>query len=1195
MLRVLTLLLLASGVAAQATLVAARDVASSPSPFSGFGIYGRPAGQPPLRQWVFVDVSAASASAATLEVDDGVENVSTPVTLAAGNQTVVAYGRTRFPAGRTNAGVVRLRIGGNVVSTLNNVTLGSHRPWTCHLVSDTCDDDVWGFNTKAEELTASVNLTRAELDAMDRDDAAGRPDHARNRFHSIHARAIEDFVAGAPVHVARMAQRIAQGRLEVNPMPTTPLTAALSGAEFVQHLIPYRRVERAWQPPPLLGFNYQETAGMPFGLPTVLAESGVVGLAFSPLYSAIPTGEVGPLSYWEGPDGQRVLLHVTDTYYVAQGRTWQDLLLFARNVFDNFGPQAYPWSHYCIFGTYSDLFSTTWTRAGVSGQIAYAAWAALQQAHPGAEFPRVDSSTHSRFFGAIAAERTAHPGIDAGLPVLRGDYGSEWEGWTVSLARYASQWREAMALLPGADVLLAAAELAQPGTHAVLGPKLDFAHRETTRMHDHGWCGSDPTNKTMSANLRRDWGRNATRDARDVSRQALQVLTLGMQTGAAPVLVVFHKESFPNSAVAEFDLTAAGLGAGPWVARDRATGQLRPTQVDRIAGSDRLLVECGVLPPFGWRSYELVPGTSGAPRAPLFAGSAGGGQVALANEHHRVVLDPVTHRIVSLLDLARGRELVPSTRPLGLYGDAAAGTAAFTQGTLVTTRTGAVCAEAVLAGSANGIQYTTTVRVHAGRPGIEWETACSGGLGIAKGPLFLAGARTAAPTVYVQNPLAVFRAGYAPQGDQLPRSSLVHHAQDRYLDIAGADAGMTVVASDSMTAFVQGLSSIQSLGTDQVAFPLFGYQWTTLVNEKPFDQNGETEVRFRFALLPHDGVHRPAQAYRFASAVGRHAPLVHLVPANQNGGSGQETRSFAWVPNPGVAVTTLGFAEDGPQRGLVAQVWDMGSGAAQPIPLRLGLEGWGGVASGIRTDPMQRDRSGAANDLSVVGARAGLALRPRSIATARLFPGAAAGAPQPQITGVQPPALASLQDGQVLRLDGPELGAAIAVQVGTQWFHGLRALGADAVEVEVPRIDALGTVPVRVRTAHGLSAAANVTITVPSRPRLWFSTTDALPSQVLTIEQAAQPGDLLALFVSPILAPFRFAPGLLELDIGGPGGQIFALPAVNADAGGKAFASVQNPGLGDSTLHFQTIVGRFVGGGLTLPAPTTNVVSVRLR
>ncbi|HEV2783913.1 MAG TPA: glycoside hydrolase family 38 C-terminal domain-containing protein [Actinophytocola sp.] len=145
--------------------------------------------------------------------------------------------------------------------------------------------------------------------------------------------------------------------------------------------------------------------------------------------------------------------------------------------------------------------------------------------------------------------------------------------------------------------------------------------------------------------------RVANRSRQVLSRQ----IDIPHAPGSTPV-VVFNPHAWPVDSVVELE-----FGGHPAPLGERLTDERgQPVAVQRIrsqavvAGRRRLAFRAQ-LPPLGYRTYHVLEGAA-ADAPELVADGAG-----LENEHLRVVVDPATGWLSSLVDKATGADLVPES------------------------------------------------------------------------------------------------------------------------------------------------------------------------------------------------------------------------------------------------------------------------------------------------------------------------------------------------------------------------------------------------------------------------------------------------------------------------------------------------------------------------------------------------------
>src|ERR1035438_10218010 len=132
------------------------------------------------------------------------------------------------------------------------------------------------------------------------------------------------------------------------------------------------------------------------------------------------------------------------------------------------------------------------------------------------------NATLPMFFEAVARARPA-------LATIRGDFGSSWDLWPVTLARYAADERTGERILLSAEALLTRRGNAN-AIKATRGER-ERAEWNWIMLADHAWNGSDAANRDVNAELRRKWSEELHSLARDMTRK--DWAAAGLKPGAA--------------------------------------------------------------------------------------------------------------------------------------------------------------------------------------------------------------------------------------------------------------------------------------------------------------------------------------------------------------------------------------------------------------------------------------------------------------------------------------------------------------------------------------------------------------------------------------------------------------------------------------------------------------------------------------
>lgn len=123
---------------------------------------------------------------------------------------------------------------------------------------------------------------------------------------------LEDVLAIEPEHAETIKQLMAEGKLSAGPWYVLPDEMLVSGESLIRNLSAGLRLTRQFGEPAMIGYC-PDTFGHSQDLPNILNGFGIKN-AF--LWRGVPLLEMGPVFWWNAPDGSRVLgYHLTRGYY----------------------------------------------------------------------------------------------------------------------------------------------------------------------------------------------------------------------------------------------------------------------------------------------------------------------------------------------------------------------------------------------------------------------------------------------------------------------------------------------------------------------------------------------------------------------------------------------------------------------------------------------------------------------------------------------------------------------------------------------------------------------------------------------------------------------------------------------------------------------------------------------------------------
>jgi alpha-mannosidase len=504
--------------------------------------------------------------------------------------------------------------------------------WKCHL-------DIGYTHTVPEVINKYRTHDMDQLLAMF-DQTKGLPEPERFRW-MLPAWALDVVLDGnqTPERRAKLEQAVKDGRLLWHALPFTFETEAADLEELVRDLSYGSRLARRFNVPLPIEAKQTDMPEQAWAMPTLLAHAGIKYLHIGANSGSKPhseTAKIPTLCWWEGPDGSRVLLGMSDDYgwgSITPPRDWKHktwLAFFVRG--DNQGPP--------------------------SPQDVENILARARQALPGVN---VRFGRPGEFAEAIIAEEKANPT----LPVIRGDMPDTWVHGQMSCPMPTQVHRHAGGDLITLGLLDTTLKSFGLVTEPV-APLLDVGYRNSGFYAEHTWGlngGYFRGAKLYQPDWRQrfeageykkfddtyeyhmNYGRNAEATAREGLAPRLAQLAGGVKC-EGPRAVVFNPLPWPRDAVVEVKVPATIAVAK---VTDAATGKPVAFEQD----GETLRIEARALPPGGYTTFAIRPGSATVPAVTTLPADG-----VLKTEHFTARFDLERGGIASLVENSTGRELV---------------------------------------------------------------------------------------------------------------------------------------------------------------------------------------------------------------------------------------------------------------------------------------------------------------------------------------------------------------------------------------------------------------------------------------------------------------------------------------------------------------------------------------------------------
>lgn len=618
-----------------------------------------------LGQWLIlrIDSSEPHVRSARITVEHGKDRTFTDIDLIPGRREYRCYatGGENGPT-QPSIALVSLEVSGERFHL--SCRVGSYRPWTIYLLSDTCSDYTWGYSNELRYKADDVALTEAELAALEAT-ISDLPEH-RNRYNFVVANEVEFYrESHFDVEAERLFARIRDGYFSVSPFPTM----SISGAQSIEELARQFYLAREWERDYGISIkyaNHQETPSITWAAASMLASCGISYLVKGLLPFDTPWASrlaEPPIFLWEGPDGSRVRYrrynHSYDEgHFILQELREINNVIERRIVpkYESYGPE-YPFRSIGVVGVYSDLSSGT------------AAFAQIKANHVAAYnnqgwvYPRIVNASHQIFWEAI--EREIAQGID--LPVFRGDYGTSWEIWLPTVADLFARWRRAQLLGPSADKAHAVAARLYPTWARSTRQRIREGWRALINLSDHAWNGAESENRRLNLSLRERWLNTVEDTLGGVKREGLELTAACIpppEEGTG--IVVFNTLGWARDGIVEVPVTSLPEShRGGDLMAIASDGTTRPVQRCSVDGYESVCFLATDVPSIGYRRFALTDAND--TRASVVADTLPRARKnRIENQYFDIEVDPTNGSVCRLYSKVLRREMLRDDERDGL-------------------------------------------------------------------------------------------------------------------------------------------------------------------------------------------------------------------------------------------------------------------------------------------------------------------------------------------------------------------------------------------------------------------------------------------------------------------------------------------------------------------------------------------------
>jgi alpha-mannosidase len=719
---------------------------------------------------------------------------------------------------------------------------------------------------------------------------AGYPEGARFKWNTEVLWAVDSYLNHAtPEKQRQFVDAVASGQIGLDALYGNELTGLCRPEELLRLL--------QWGPSigkrcgvKVESAMISDVPGLTWGTVSACAQAGVryfsLGINFIDGGRTLPAWEDRPF-YWLGPDGvQKVLCWLPYKGY-ALGHTGYKLDESLPERLAQLDAKRYPY----------DVVQLRWNVGGDNGPPDARLPEVVKAWNARYARPRLVIATTAEVFRALEKKHADK------IPVARGDFTPYWENGACSTARETALNRTAAERLVQAEAL-----------SSMLGPErypaasFTEAWRNVILYDEHTWGAHNSITEPDSPFVKDQWKvKQAFALDADAQSRTLLAEVLGNRDVGRPTAVdVFNTSSWTRTSLVVLDKATSAGG-------DVVTGPRgEPVRSQRLTTGELAFLATDV-PALAGRRYRIVAGKAAS------GGNARATGTAVGTPGVTVRLDPVSGAVASLYSTATNAEMSDTRSGVGLNQFAYVAADRVKEPkpagppSIKVKEAGPLVASLVAESDAPGcVRFSREVRVVDGLDQVDIVNVIDKKAVREKEAVHLGFAfNVPEGVIRMDIPWAVMR----PEVDQIAGSCKNWFSVGRWVDISGADRGVTLATLDAPIVEVGAITDDKLGSTPDPAAWLAHVQpsqtvYSMVMNNHwhtnyKADQDGPTT--FRYSLLPHRQ-YDPVAVQRFGIECGQ--PLV-AVPAR---GPEPAATPLLSVDRPEVVVASLKPSADGQAR-----------------------------------------------------------------------------------------------------------------------------------------------------------------------------------------------------------------------------------------------------------------------------------------
>jgi len=787
------------------------------------------------------------------------------------------------------------------------------------------------------------------------------PDGSRFKWNCEIAWQVQNYIKNrSEKKVKELMRLVKKGDIDIGGVYVHPLTGLCSHEELIR-LIYYAEYLRRKYKIKLESAILTDTPSYTWGFSSVLSRGGIkyasVGINNFAWGNFHKKTNLKTPFYWLGPDNEKVLIWFMHNYahghLVGINQSYEKTCaLLPKYLEEVWGDSGYPFDVLLLHGSHGDNARVDNYRACGTVREWNRRWA----------YPRLVISTNSGFFKHLEQK------YGNKIPKIKGDWGSYWEDGPASSAYETALNRQTHNRINNAEKYsVISASLKKRWKY----PAEDIRkiYEDMIMYDEHTWGADGSITKPDSTATKGSWAfktnfaYRAALTTEKVLKESIKAIEslVSVKLLDLPALVVLNPMVWERTDIIEMVIEKKTLENNKvFKVVDSLTGRDTPCQILEWSDNSnrcRFLFVARDVPPMGYRTYRVIPGTGSVDKtgSVLISGKT------MENKFYRLSLDPVTGGISSIYDKQLKKEIVDlkcphkfnqyiydEGIPPGTFADVAICEPEYGQRVLFPDdryprrHKRYVPYKAVIEQGENGpvrSSLVSTVRAK-GCSGIRQEVILYRDLKridiinrlVKKHILNKEG-------VYYAFPFKVNRGQFTcelpgaimrPETDQISGAGRDWYAVQNWVNIAGSEYGVTWAPREAHLVEFGDINSgrwlkrLKPANTTLFSYIMNNYWWTNF----RVGQGGN--LTFSYAITSYQGRFRPTDAVRFGHSYNNPLDVILLDKAS-TGRLSAAKGSFCEINRKNVIVSSIKKAENG--QGFIVRLFEV-EGKSGKIEIR---------------------------------------------------------------------------------------------------------------------------------------------------------------------------------------------------------------------------------------------------------------------